>query len=124
MLGEDFLRDIDAPSHMALRSELDNIDLLLVLNSGVAPIVELTAISFDYRARNITKVWSKREYAQARRSTPRDVLSVFDHWPFSQEEFDTCELVESFVATAERFCMSKAQLEGRLTRLGLPPPTP
>ena len=43
---------------------------------------------------------------------------MFDNWPFSEEEFESCELVESVVATADRFCMSKAQLEGRLTGLG------
>ena len=62
------------------------------------------------------------EYTEGRRSTPRDVVAMFDNWPFSEEEFESCELVESVIATADRFCMSKAQLEGRLTSLGLPPP--
>ena len=124
MLGEEFLGDPDMPLPWALQSGLPEVDLILVLNTGVAPIVELLAISRDYRGRQITRVWSKREYDQARRSTPGDVLKVFDCSLFSPEEFETCELVESFVATAERFCMSKAQLEGRLTGLGLPPPTP
>ena len=122
-LGEDLLEDTEAPLHLALLSELRKIDLLLVLNTGVAPIVELTTISFDHRARQITRVWSKREYAEGSRTTPRDVLEMFDNWMFSEEEFESCELVESVVATADRFCMSKAQQEGRLTGLGLPPPS-
>ena len=123
MLGEDLLDDPDAPLHLALRSELQKVDLLLVLNTGVAPLTELATISSDYKARQITRVWWKREYDQGRKSTPRDVLAMFDNWPFSEEEFETCELVESFVETADRFCMSRAQREGRLTGLGLLPPT-
>jgi len=120
--GEKLLGTPEAPLHLALQSALDDIDLLLVLNTGVAPLVELTTISTDYRARQITKVWSKREYVETGRSTPADVLSMFDNWPFSPDEFESCELVESIIETAERFCMSRAQLEGRLTSLGLPPP--
>ena len=123
ILGEELLGNPDAPLHLALQLELSNIDLLLVLNSGVAPIVELTAISFDHRARQITKVWSKREYVEDGRTTPGDVVAMFDNWPFSEEEFDSCELVESVIATAERFCMNKAQHEGRLTSFRLPPPS-
>ena len=123
MLGEDFLEGAKAPLHLALRSELWRIDLLLVLNTGPAPLVELTTISPDYRARQITRVWTKREYTERRRSTPGDVLAMFDNWPFSEEEFQSCELVESVVETADRFCLSKAQLEGRLVSLGLPPPS-
>ena len=122
ILGEELLQDAAAPLHLTLRSELPNIDLLLVLNTGVAPIVELTAISFDLRARQITKVWSKREYLEGRRTTPGDVVAMFENWPFNEEEFDSCELVEWVIATAERFCLSKAQQEGRLTSLGLLPP--
>ena len=122
ILGEELLEDADAPLHLALRSELPNIDLLLVLNTGVAPIVELTAISFDHRARQVTKVWSKREYVEGRRTTPGDLVAMFENWPFNEEEFDSCELVEWIIATAERFCLSKAQQEGRLTSLGLLPP--
>ena len=123
VLGEDLLGEATMPLHLALQSELPAIDLLLVLNTGVAPIVELASISSDYRARQITKVWSKREFTEGRRTTPSDVVEMFDNWPFSAEEFYSCELVESFIATAERFCMSKAQREGRLTALGLPPPS-
>ena len=47
---------------------------------------------------------------------------MFDNWPFSEEEFDSCELVESFVETAERFCVNKAQREGRLKSWSLLPP--
>ena len=47
---------------------------------------------------------------------------MFDNWPFSEEEFESCELVESFVETADRFCVNKAQLEGSLKSWGLLPP--
>ena len=120
-LGEDVLGNPEMPLHLALLNALSDIDLVLVLNTGAAPLAELTSISFDSRAREITRVWSKREFVRGRRSTPRDVLAMFDNYPFSVEEFDSCELVESFVDTAERFCLSKAQSEGRLVGLGLLP---
>ena len=122
MLGEELLKDAELPLHLALKLELSRVDLLLVLNTGAAPLVELTAISSDHKARQITKVWTKREYTEGRRSTPGDVVAMFDYWPFSEEEFKSCELVASVVETAERFCISKAQLEGRLQGLGLLPP--
>ena len=122
MLGEELLGEPEAPLHLALQSELSEIDLLLVLNTGVVPLVELTAISSEYRARQITRVWSKREYTEGPRTTPSDVVKMFDNQPFNEDEFDTCELVESVVATAERFCLDKAQREGRLTGWGLLPP--
>lgn len=122
VLGEDLLGSPEVPLHLALRTEVRSIDLLLVLNTGVAPLVELTSLSFDHRARQITRVWSKREYNQRGRSTPSDILAMFDNSLFSENEFDSCELVESMVATAERFCLSKAQREGRLIGWGLLPP--
>ena len=120
-LGEDVLGNPEMPLHLALLNALSDIDLVLVLNTGAAPLTELTSISFDSRAREITRVWSKREFVGGRRSTPGDVLAMFDNYSFSVEEFDSCELVEAFVATAERFCLSKAQSEGRLVGLGLLP---
>ena len=122
VLGKDLLQETEAPLQLALRSELAHIDLLLVLNTGAAPLVELTTISSDLRARQITRVWSKREFTEKRRSTPGDVLKMFDYWTFDEREFDSCELVEWFVETADRFCVNRAQLEGRLTRWGLLPP--
>lgn len=122
-LGEDVLGESQAPLHIALLSEMQFIDLLLVLNTGPAPLVELTTISRDYSSRQKTRVWWKREYAGGGRSTPGDVVGMFDNWPFNEEEFDSCELVESVLATAERFCMSKAQREGRLISVGLFPPS-
>ena len=122
MLGEDVLQEPEAPLHLALRSKLPFIDLLLVLNTGPAPLAELTTISTDLRGREITRVWWKREFTEGRRSTPGDVVRMFDNWPFSEEEFESCELVESFVEAAERFCVTKAQREGRLKYLGLLPP--
>lgn len=122
ILGEDLLEGAEAPLHLALRSELPSIDLLLVLNTGAAPLVELTTISFDLRARQITRVWSKREFTEKRRSTPGDVVKMFDYWTFDEDEFESCELVDSVVETAHRFCVNRAQLEGRLTRWDLLPP--
>ena len=119
-LGEELLQESETPLHLALLSELPNIDLLLVLNTGVAPLAELVAISLYQRGRQITRVWSKREFTEGRRSTPSDVVQMFDNWSFSQEEFESCELVESVVAIANEFYT--AQLEGRLTGLGLLPP--
>ena len=80
-LGEDFLGNPDIPLHLALLNALSDIDLVLVLNTGAAPLTELTSISFDSRAREITRVWSKREFAEGRRSTPGDVLAMFDNYP-------------------------------------------
>ena len=122
VLGEEILGEPEAPLHIALQRVLPEIDLLLVLNTGAAPLVELTAISSEYRARQITRVWSRREYTEGPRTTPSDVVKMFDNQPFNEEEFDTCELVESVVATVDRFCMDKAQREGRLTSWGLLPP--
>ena len=122
ILGEELLGEPESPLHLALRSELPEIDLLLVLNTGPAPLVELTIISLDHRARQNTRVWWSREHAAGPRSTPGDVVRMFDNWPFSEEEFESCELVESVLETADRFCMDKAQLEGRLTDWGLLPP--
>lgn len=121
-LGEELLEDAEAPLHLALLAELPNIDLLLVLNSGPAPLAELATISSDLRARQITRVWSKREYAGGGRSTPRDVVNMFENWHFSEEEFESCELVASVIDTAERFCAARAQQEGRLKGWGLLPP--
>lgn len=122
MLGEDLLRDVEAPLHLALELELQDIDLLLVLNAGPAPLAELTTISRHHRARQITRVWSKREYyTEGSRSTPGDVVGMFDNSLFSPEEFEICDLVGEFVAAAERFCFNKAQSKGRLAELGLPP---
>lgn len=120
-MGEDLLRDVEAPLHLALELELQDIDLLLVLNAGPAPLAELTAISRHHRARQITRVWSKREYTEGSRSTPGDVVRMFDNLLFSSEEFESCDLVGEFVEAAERFCFNKAQAEGRLAELGLPP---
>lgn len=120
-MGEDLLRDVEAPLHLALELELQDIDLLLVLNAGPAPLAELTAISRHHRARQITRVWSKREYTEGSRSTPGDVVRMFDNLLFSSEEFESCDLVGEFVEAAERFCFNKAQSEGRLEELGLPP---
>lgn len=123
ILGEDLLGEPTLPLHLALKSKLSVIDLLLVLNAGVAPIVELTAISSDLRAREKTKVWSKRVYTEGSRSTPGDIVAMFEYRTFSEEEFESCELIESIIAITDGFCMGKAQREGRLTAFGLPPPS-
>ena len=84
-LGEELLEGAESPLHLALVEALPNVDLLLVLNSGPATLAELAAVSTDYRGRQITRVWSKREYVEDRRSTPGDVLGMFENWHFSEE---------------------------------------
>lgn len=121
-LGEDLIGNPDIPLQSALFSELWNIDLLLVLNTGPAPLAELASIYHSYRAKEITKVWSKREYMQGGRTTPKDIVNSFDNWIFSPEEFESCELIESLVDVTERVCMIRAQKDGRLVSLGLLPP--
>ena len=118
-LGEELLGNPDIPLHIALLNALDAIDLVLVLNTGSAPLTELTYISQDSRAREITRVWTKREYQANSRSTPGDVLKMFDNWFFDGNEFETCELVGEFLQTADKFCFNKAQSEGRLFNLRL-----
>jgi len=112
----------ELPLHLALARALRNVDLILVLETGPAPLVELTQLSNSYRARQITRVWCLREHVAGRRSAPSDVVKMFDHWLFNQDEFDSCELTDEFLLAADRFCLNKAQLTGRLQDMGLAPP--
>ena len=121
-LGEDLIGNPEMPLQLALISELRDIDLLLVLNTGPAPLAELASISHSYKAKEIIKVWSKREYMNRQRSTPGDIVSMFENSMFSPEEFESCELIESLVAVTERVCITRAHKEGRLISLGLLPP--
>lgn len=121
-LGEELLGEPSAPLAIALEHLIDHFDLLLVLNAGVAPLVELTSISKNYAARAKTRVWMKREYRGRQKSAPDDVVKMFEHWLYSETEFDTSELITSIIDATDRFCMNRAQREGRLTMFGLNPP--
>lgn len=121
-LGEDFARDeSEMPWPVVLRALVSNLDLILVLESGVAAVTELAILWPDPRAREITRVWCKREYATPERTTPRQIIDMFHHWFFSQEEFDACDLIADFVQAAERTCFNKAQRQGLLSDIGLLP---
>lgn len=122
-LGEDFVVDSsEVPWPIVLRALVPQLDLILVLDSGVAPLVELTLLWPDVRAREITRVWCNRTYVSSRRTTPTDIIKSFDGRLFSQEEFDACDLIGDFLQAADRACFNKAQRQGVLSHLGLPPP--
>lgn len=121
-LGEDFAEaGSEMPWAVMLRALVRDLDLILVLNSGVAPLVELTILWPDVRAREVTRVWCKREYATDRRTTPKEIIESFDCKYFSKDEFDTCDLTADFVQAAERACFNKAQRLGLLSDIGLIP---
>ena len=120
-LGEQFLGDPTDSLHFALRAALPNADLLLVLNTGPAPLVELTTISFNEEAVRKTRVWSRREYTEGPRSTPSDVLKIFHNRPFSEEEFNACVLTGEMVEAADEY-LGKAQMEDSLGGFRLLPP--
>ena len=121
-LGEDFVVDSsEMPWPIALRALVPQLDLILVLDSGVAAVTELAILWPDLRAREITRVWCKREYDTPERTTPRQIIDLFHHWFFSEEEFDACELIVDFLQAADRACFNKAQRQGLLSHIGLPP---
>lgn len=127
-LGEDALGDDPSVAiHVALLALVQHgsVDLILVLDTAPAPLAELAVLSLDRHAREITRVWCKREFLSARRSTPSDVVKLFEYRPFGEDEFAQCDLLAEFVAAAERACLNKAQDEGRLPGLPLFPfPSP
>ena len=120
-LGEETIGTTPYPLHMALLSHLPDIDLILVLNTGPGPLVELTALSLAPRARDITYVWWKRQHASRRRSTPSDVVRMFLNYPFSVDEFQSCDLNSAFIDVAERTCLNRAMTSGSILHLLLPP---
>ena len=77
VLGEDVLgSDASLPLPLALLDGIDPDDLVLVLNTGPAPLVEITAILPNLSLRNSTIVFCPREYL-SRRTAPGDVVKAF-----------------------------------------------
>jgi len=123
MLGEDLAKDrTDLPFQVRLISSLESLDLVLVLNSGTAPIVELSLLWPYSRAREIARVWCPRKYIEKRRSVPGDVVKSFDYRVFSNQEFNQCALKEEFLQATNRECFNIAQRQGLLSHIGLLPP--
>ena len=108
--GEDFIGLPDKPLHLALQEKMPDADLLLVLNTGPAPLAELVAISLlrSYEALRKTRVWSPRKYTEGPRSTPGDILKMFQNTPFSLEEFNTCALTGQLVEATDEFLLGLA----------------
>jgi len=122
VLGEEIIGENSIlPLSINLESKLAPDDLLLVLDAGPAPLVELTTIWRDLNLREITEVWCPRSIWAARRSTPGDVLSLFDYRLYGDDEFTTCDLTEQFVHSANRECFARAQRDGILSSLGFLP---
>lgn len=123
VLGEQVIGpETVLPLSIELESNLESDDLILVLNAGPAPLVELTTIWQNQTLRENTEVWCPREYWTVRRSTPGDVLEMFDYRLYGDAEFQTCDLTEQFVHSAHRTCFARAQRAGYLTSLGFLPP--
>lgn len=121
-LGEEKIgRDTPIPLQMAILAAVKDTDLILVLETGPAPLAELTALSLNFKAREITQVWWKREHAAEQRSTPSDVVLTFTNYRFSQTEFENCDLTVDFVDAAKRTCLKKAISEGLLSDILIPP---
>jgi hypothetical protein len=121
-MGEDFAEaGSGATWPLMLKTLVRDLDLILVLNSGVAPLVELTILWPDIRAREVTRVWCKLEHYTARSTTPKAIIDSFDCRFYNQNEFDTCDLTAEFVQAAERVCLNKAQRLGLLSDIGLTP---
>lgn len=120
-LGEEIL-NTNSPLPMALLAAVQDIDLILVLESGPAPLAEISILFPDYAARDITRVWCPRRFFSTRRTMPIDIVRAFEYKLYSESEFTNCDLTAEFIQAAERFCFKKAQREGLLSGLGLLPP--
>lgn len=121
LLGEEFLGNPEDALHVALRKALPEADLLLVLNTGPAPLVELTTISFNQEALRKTRVWSKREYTEGSRSTPGDVVKMFHYRPFTEEEFNVCTLTGEMIEAVDEYLV-QAQMNAAIEGSGVLPP--
>lgn len=120
VLGEEALGPApDLPLNLALFTIVPQTDLILVLETGPAPLTEITTLMSIPRAREITRVWCLRDHIGQRRSTPADVVKSFETYLFIAEEFATCSLSESFIETADRFCVTKGMYDGIIPSLGL-----
>lgn len=121
VLGEEILGDSPLPLTMALLAELNPDDLVLVLDTGVAPLAELAAIMPNLSLRENTEVWCERGILGNRRSTPSDVVRSFDYKLFAEDELNSCELTEQFIDAANRAWIARAQREGILSSIGYLP---
>lgn len=123
-LGEDVIGDDSIyPLHLALHPVLDDIDLILALDSGPAPLAELATLSMVPRARRITRVWCERQHLE-RRTVPSDVVAMFPYHVYDLEEISACTLIESFLHQTNMFVWSRADELGILPSLQLNPPSP
>ena len=115
VLGENIIPDeTTIPLHIALVRELKADDLVLVLNTGAAPLVELTEIFPRQALRAVTVVFCPRGYLSVHRSTPGDVVRFFDYRRFNTEELTSCELSTEFIDAANRTCFDRAQQQGAI----------
>ncbi len=110
-LGEEVINpDTQLPLHMELARLVlrGDFDLILVLDAGPAPLVELTTLSTTRSALGITEVWWKREFRSEGRSTPAEVVAVFHNHPYSADEFNVCDLTAEFIQAAWRLRYHRA----------------
>lgn len=122
LLGEDILGvDEPLPLPLALVDALYPDDLILVLETGVAPLVEIAFIFSNLALRDSTIVFCRREHVTGRRTTPGDLIKAFHYTTFSDDELTSCELTEEFVVAADRTSLVKAQRDGAFTGLGFSP---
>ena len=121
VLGEEILGDPPLPLTIALLAELNPDDLVLVLDTGVAPLAELAAIMPNLSLRENTEEWCERGVLGNRRSTPGDVVRLFDYKLFAEDELNSCELTEQFIDAANRAWIARAQREGLLSWVGYLP---
>ena len=103
---------------MALLQAMPPLDLVMVLDSGAAPLVELSTISQVIQFRQKTWVWCRRDLMGERRSIVRDMVTSFNWAPYTQQEFTDCTLTQEFVDCANRSSFDKAQKEGIVPPLG------
>ena len=109
------------PLPLALVDAIPNLDLVMVLDSGPAPLVELSFIAQRLEFRNKTHVWCSRDLLGDRRNTVGDLIKMFPWSAYDQQEFRDCSLTQEFVDCAKRFFVNKAQQEGLLSPLGFLP---
>lgn len=123
VMGENIIPDgTTIPLPFALVGELKTDDLVLVLDTGAAPLAEITAILFArLDLRDSTHVFCPRDYLSGERSTPGDIVRSFVHIRFNTEELTSCELTTEFIAAANRTCFDRAQRQGEFRWFGHQP---
>ena len=119
-LGEDVIgEDSPFPLHLALLPVIDSIDLILVLDAGPSPLAELSGLSTNDRAKQITQVWCEAQFME-RRTAPSDVVRMFSYHIYDPREIVTCTLKEAMVHQTNLIIWSRADSQGLLPRLELP----